>query len=45
LPSLNKVLGRAERAAPAAQSADEMIAAMDAWAALSTGTTGGSNGA
>jgi hypothetical protein len=35
LPSLEKVLGRPEARVPAAQSNDEILAAMRAWAAMS----------
>jgi hypothetical protein len=35
LPSLEKVLGRREARVPAAQSNDEILAAMRAWAAIS----------
>ncbi|MFA5989681.1 MAG: hypothetical protein WC803_08760 [Sphingomonas sp.] len=35
LPSLEKVLGRTEARAPVAQSNEEMLAAMRAWAAIS----------
>jgi hypothetical protein len=35
LPSLKKVLGRPEARAPVAQSNEDMLAAMRAWAAMS----------
>ncbi len=35
LPSLEKMLGRAEARVPASQSNDEILAAMRAWAAMS----------
>jgi hypothetical protein len=35
LPSLEKLLGRSEARAPVAQSNEDMLAAMRAWAAMS----------